>query len=84
MTIRIRVRPAPAVKKACRHCENRRTLFRQQGITTWDPYYALCYRCYHRHVTHVRAEQQSPVAAEAAADRLHRTLALGTDLMPAR
>ena len=85
MTIRIRFRqPAPAAKKACPHCENRRSMFRAQGITTWDPYYALCYRCYHRHITHVPAEQPSQVAGEASGDRLHRTLALGRDLMPAR
>lgn len=85
MTIRIRFRrPAPAAKKACLHCETRRAMFRQQGITTWDPYYALCYRCYHRHVTHVPMAQQGLVAAEAAGDHLHRTLALGRDLMPAR
>ena len=83
MRIRFR-RPAPAARKACKQCENRRTMFRQQGITKWDPYYALCYRCYHRHVTHVPAAQPSPVAAEAAGDRLHRTLAPGRDLMPAR
>ena len=85
MTIRIRFRrPAPAAKKACQHCEKRRALFRQQGITTWDPYYALCYRCYHRHVTHVPTGPQSPVAAEAAGNHPHRTLALRRDLMPAR
>lgn len=85
MTIRLRLRrPAPAVRKACKRCETRRSMFRQQGIARWDPYYALCYTCYQRHVSHAETAHRSPLAAEAAASRLHKTLALETGLMPAR
>ena len=85
MTIRIRFRqPAPVARKACKHCENRRSLFRQEGIRKWDPYYALCYRCYQRYITHAQAEPAPQAAAATDADRPDRTLALGTDLLPAQ
>ena len=83
--IRIRFRqPAPIARKACKHCENRRSLFRQEGLRKWEPYYALCYKCYQRYVTRAQAEPAQPAAAATAADRPDRTLALETDLMPAR
>ena len=51
MTIHIRFRrPGPVARKVCKHCENRRSLFRQEGILKWDPYYALCYKCHDRDV----------------------------------
>ena len=85
MTIRIRFRqPAPIARKACKHCENRRSLFRQEGIRTWEPYYALCYKCYQRYITHAQAEPAQPAASATAVDRPGRTLALETGLMPAR
>ncbi len=85
MTIRIRFRPpAPVARKACKHCENRRTLFRQEGIRKWDPYYALCYQCFQRYVSHAQGVQAPPAAAASAAGPPRRTLALETDLMPAR
>ena len=85
MTIRIRFRqPAPVARKACKHCENRRALFRHEGIRKWEPYYALCYKCYQRYVTRVQAELERPAAAATRGDRPGRTLALETDLMPAR
>ena len=85
MTIRIRFRqPAPVARKACKHCENRRSLFRQEGIRTWDPYYALCYKCYQRYVSRAQDAPAPPAAAASAGDRPRRTLALETDLMPAR
>jgi hypothetical protein len=85
MTIRIRFRqPAPVARKACKHCENRRSLFRQEGIRTWDPYYALCYRCYQRYITRGQAEPAPQAGAATAADRPDRTLALETGLMPAQ
>ena len=85
MTIRIRFhQPAPAARKVCKHCENRRALFRAEGIRKWDPYYALCYKCYQRYVTRAEMAQATPAAASTAVDRPGRTLALGTGLMPAR
>jgi hypothetical protein len=100
MTIRIRFRqPAPVARKACKHCENRRSLFRQEGIRKWDPYYALCYRCYQRYITRAQApfelaqggpersrgtEPAPQAGAATAADRPDRTLALETGLMPAQ
>jgi hypothetical protein len=85
MTMRLRFRrPAPAAKKVCQHCENRRSLFRQEGIAKWDPYYALCYKCYQRYFTHAQGEQAPQVGAENSADHPHRTPALETGLMPAR
>jgi hypothetical protein len=85
MTIRIRFRqPAPIARKACKHCENRRSLFRQEGIRKWEPYYALCYNCYQRYVTHAQAAPAQPAATATAADRPGRTLALETGLMRAR
>jgi hypothetical protein len=85
MTIRIRFRqPAPVARKACSHCENRRSLFRQEGIRKWDPYYALCYKCYQRYITRAQGEPAPLAAAASAADHPRRTLALETDLMPAR
>lgn len=85
MTIRIRFRrSAPVAKKACKHCENRRALFRQEGILKWDPYYALCYRCYQRYFNRAQGGQELPAAAATAARRRHRTPALETGLMPAR
>jgi len=85
MTIRIRFRqPAPIARKACKHCENRRALFRQEGIRKWEPYYALCYKCYQRYVTRAQSELAQPAASAIAADRPDRRLALETGLMPAR
>jgi hypothetical protein len=85
MTIRIRFRrPAPVARKVCKHCENRRALFRQEGILKWDPYYALCYKCYQRYFTHAQGVQESPAAAGIAAGRQRRTPALETGLMPAQ
>ena len=85
MTIRIRFRrPAPVARKACKHCENRRSLFREEGIRKWDPYYALCYKCYQTYVSRAQSVPAPPPAVGSAVDRLHRTLALETDLMPAR
>ena len=85
MTISIRFRrPAPVAKKVCKHCENRRSLFRQEGILKWDPYYALCYKCYQHYFTHAQGEQAPLVAAGTAADRRRNTPALETGLMPAR
>jgi hypothetical protein len=85
MTIRFRFRqPAPNVKKACKSCENRRSLFRQEGIVKWDPYYALCYQCYQRSVTRAQRAHPQPDAAAIAACRPRKTLALETGLMPAR
>ena len=85
MTIRIRFRrPVPVARKACKHCENRRGLFRQEGIMKWDPYYALCYKCYQRYFNRAQGAPESPVPAGVAADRRRRTPALETGLMPAR
>ena len=85
MTIRIRFRrPAPVAKKVCKHCENRRALFRQEGIMKWDPYYALCYKCYQRYFSRAQGVPESPAAAATAADRRHRTPALETTLQPAQ
>ena len=85
MTIRIGFRrPAPAARKVCKHCENRRSLFRQEGILQWDPYYALCYKCYQRYFTCAQGEPAPQVAADANADRRRSTRALETGLMPAR
>ena len=85
MTIRIGFRrPAPVARKVCKHCENRRALFRQEGILKWDPYYALCYKCYQRYFTLAQGEQAPQVAAAANADRRRRTRALETDLLPAQ
>ena len=85
MTIRIGFRrTAPVARKVCKHCENRRSLFRQEGIAQWDPYYALCYKCYQRYFIRAQGEQAPPVSAGASADRRHRTPALETGLMPAR
>ena len=85
MTIRIRFRqPAPVARKACKHCENRRSLFRQEGILKWDPYYALCYKCYQRYFNRAQGEQVPQLGAAVGADRRRRTPALETGLMPAR
>lgn len=85
MTIRFRFRqPAPVARKACKHCENRRALFRSEGIRKWEPYYALCYKCYQRYVTRAEALQASQVAEATAADRPGRTLSLERDLLPAQ
>jgi hypothetical protein len=85
MTIRIGFRrPAPVARKVCKHCENRRALFRQEGILKWDPYYALCYKCYQRYFTRAQGEQALQESAEANAGHRHRTPALETGLMPAR
>jgi hypothetical protein len=85
MTIRIRFRrPAPVAKKVCKHCENRRSLFRQEGILKWDPYYALCYKCYQRYFTHAQDELAPRIATGSAADRRRSARALETGLMPAR
>ena len=85
MTIRIRFRrPGPVARKVCKHCENRRALFRNEGIRKWDPYYALCYKCYQRYFTRAQGLQAAPESAATPADRRRRTRALETDLMPAR
>ena len=52
-----------AVRKVCKHCETRREEFRKQGMATWDPYYALCYSCYRRHLSHQRVAPQTPSVA---------------------
>ena len=52
-----------AVRKACKHCEARRDEFRKQGMGTWDPYYALCYSCYRKHLNHQRVERETPSVA---------------------
>jgi hypothetical protein len=85
MTIRIRFRqPAPVARKSCKHCENRRELFRHEGIRKWDPYYALCYKCYQRYFNRAQGGQAQPAPAATAADRPDRTLALETGLLPAQ
>jgi len=85
MTIRIGFRrPAPVARKVCKHCESRRSLFRQEGILKWDPYYALCYKCYQRYFTRAQGVPVPPLSAETSADHSHRTPALETGLMPAR
>ena len=85
MTIRIGFRrPAPVARKVCKHCENRRSLFRQEGILKWDPYYALCYKCYQRYVSYAQGEPAQPAAAASAVDHRRRTPALETGLMTAR
>ena len=85
MTIRLRFRrPAPVARKVCKHCENRRALFRQEGIAKWDPYYALCYKCYQRYFNRAQGAPAPPAAAATAADRRHRTPALETGLLPAQ
>lgn len=85
MTIRLRFRrPAPVARKVCKHCENRRALFRQEGIAKWDPYYALCYKCYQRYFNRAQGLQESPAAAATSADRRRRTPALETGLLPAQ
>ena len=85
MTIRIRFRrPAPAAKKVCQHCENRRSLFRQEGIAKWAPYYALCYKGYQRYVTRAQAAPVLRDAAAIAARPPRKILALETGLMTAQ
>lgn len=85
MNIRVRFgRPSPIARKVCKHCENRRALFRAEGIRKWDPYYALCYRCYQRYVSRAQSELARPAAAATAASPLGRTLALETGLQPAQ
>jgi hypothetical protein len=85
MTLRISFRrPAPAARKVCKHCENRRSLFRSEGIRKWDPYYALCYQCYQRYIRRAQAAPAVPAAAASAEGRPGRTLALETGLLPAR
>jgi hypothetical protein len=85
MTIRIRFRrPAPVARKVCKHCENRRALFRSEGLRKWDPYYALCYQCYQRYFNRAQGIPEIPAGAEAAADRQRRTPALETGLLPAQ
>ena len=85
MTIRIRFRrPAPAAKKVCQHCENRRSLFRQEGIAKWAPYYALCYKCYQRYVTRAQAAPVLRDAAAIAARPPRKILALEPGLMTAQ
>ena len=85
MTIRLRFRrPAPVARKVCKHCENRRALFRQEGIAKWDPYYALCYKCYQKYFSREQGLQESQAGAETADGRRRRTRALGTDLLPAQ
>ena len=85
MTIRIGFRrPAPVARKVCKHCENRRALFRNEGIRKWDPYYALCYKCYQRYFTRAQGEAALPVSAETSAGRRHTAPALETTLLPAQ
>ena len=85
MNIRIRFgRPSPIARKVCKHCENRRALFRHEGIRKWDPYYALCYKCFQRYVTRAQAELARPAATAIPADRPDRTLVLETGLLPAQ
>lgn len=85
MNIRIRFgRPSPIARKVCKHCENRRALFRHLGLRKWDPYYALCYKCYQRYVTRAQGEHVPPAPAASSADRPGRTLALETVPQPAQ
>ena len=85
MTIRIRFRrPAPVARKVCKHCENRRSLFRSEGIRKWDPYYALCYKCYQRYFTRAQGELGSPLGSGALSDRRRTAPALETTLQPAQ
>jgi hypothetical protein len=85
MTMRLRFRrPAPAAKKVCQQCENRRSLFRQEGIAKWDPYYALCYKCYQKYFSHAQGEQAPRTAAETASGRRHKKPVLETGLMQAQ
>ena len=85
MTIRLRFRrPAPVARKVCKHCENRRALFRSEGIAKWDPYYALCYKCYQNYFNRAQGLQELQAAAETAAGRQRRTPALETGLLPAQ
>jgi hypothetical protein len=85
MTLRIRFgRPAPVARKVCKHCENRRALFRAEGIRKWDPYYALCYRCFQRYVSRAQSGPGTPLPEATGVDPRHKTLALDTGLMPAR
>ena len=85
MNIRIRFgRPSPIARKVCKHCENRRALFRHEGIRKWDPYYALCYQCYQRYVTRAGSVPAAPAPVATVADRPGRTLALETGLLPAQ
>jgi hypothetical protein len=51
--------PKSAVRKTCKHCETRRDEFRRQGMATWDAYYALCYSCYRRYLSHQSAERRT-------------------------
>ena len=81
MTIRIRFRqPAPVARKSCKHCENRRSLFRQEGIRAGS-YYALCYKCYQRYVSHAQATGAAGSSGQRRGHR-RRTHALETGLMP--
>jgi hypothetical protein len=85
MNIRIRFgRPSPIARKVCKHCENRRALFRHEGIRKWDPYYALCYRCYQRYIIRAQQAQEPPAPAASGAGHPGRTLALETGLLPAQ
>ena len=85
MTFRIRFRrPAPVARKVCKHCENRRSLFRQEGILKWDPYYALCYKCYQSYFNRAQGLQASPAEAATSADRRRNRPSLETTLQPAQ
>ena len=83
MNFRLFRRPAPVAKKVCPHCENRRALFRQEGIRKWDPYYALCYRCYQRYITRGQGRPESPAVGATADGPPDRTLAPEISLQPA-
>ena len=85
MNIPFRFRqPAPIARKVCKQCENRRALFRQEGIRKWDPYYALCYKCFQRYLTRAQAAPAAQDAGAVAGNRPHKTLVLETGLMPAQ
>ena len=49
------LQPAAAVKHACHDCEAQRAWFRSRGLSRWDRYQALCFRCYGRHLKGHRA-----------------------------
>ena len=59
-------------------------LFRQEGIMKWDPYYALCYKCYQSYFTRAQGAQETPAPMDVAADPRRRTPALETGLMQAQ
>jgi hypothetical protein len=68
MTLRLRLRERRAVTHVCRGCEAQRAWFRSRGVTTWDRYHALCFRCYGRHIAGLRAA--APLATLSTGPKL--------------